>query len=85
MSSPAKKPANLSGDARGSRCRTNRLIRTHAGTVPPAAVGTVLFELDNLGRHMLRVRWDDGLCAYVFPDEIEIVASISDTPQLLIE
>jgi len=61
--------------ATGNRCRTNRLIRTHAGNVPPSAVGTILCEIHNLGRHMLQVRWDDGLCAYVFPDEIEIVAT----------
>jgi hypothetical protein len=61
--------------ATGNRCRTNRLIRTHAGNVPPSAVGTILCEINNLGRHMLQVRWDDGLCAYVFPDEIEIVAT----------
>ena len=75
MSSASKEAGNVRRDTTGNRCRTNRLIRTHAGNVPPAALGTVLFELDNLGRHMLQVRWDDGLCAYVFPDEIEIVAS----------
>ena len=69
MSSLAKATAT------GNRCRTNRLIRTHAGNVPPSAVGTILCEINNLGRHMLQVRWDDGLCAYVFPDEIEIVAA----------
>ena len=61
--------------ATGNRCRTNRLIRTHAGNVPPSAVGTILAEIDNLGRHMLQVRWDGGLCAYVFPDEIEMVTT----------
>jgi hypothetical protein len=61
--------------AAGNRCRTNRLIRTHAGNVPPSAVGTILSEIHNLGRHMLHVRWDGGLCAYVFPDEIEIVTT----------
>jgi hypothetical protein len=59
----------------GNRCRTKRLIRTHAGSVPPSAIGTIISEIDNLGRHMLQVRWDGGFCAYVFPDEIEIVTA----------
>jgi hypothetical protein len=57
------------------RCRTNRLIRTHAGNVPPSALGTIVSEMDNLGRHMLQVLWDGGFSAYVFPEEIEIVSS----------
>lgn len=67
--------ANDKEYATGSRCRTNRLIRTHAGNVPPSTVGTILSEINNLGRHMLRVRWDGGFCAYVFPDEIEMVTN----------
>jgi hypothetical protein len=61
--------------AAGHRCRTNRLIRTHAGNVPPLALGTIVAEIDNLGRHMLQVLWDGGFSAYVFPEEIEIVVS----------
>jgi hypothetical protein len=34
--------------------------------------GTVEAEINNLGRHMIAVRWDNGLEMYVFPDEIEI-------------
>jgi hypothetical protein len=75
MSSVGKETASLGTQTTGNRCRTNRLIRTHAGNVPPAAVGTILSEIDNLGRHMLQVRWDGGLCAYVFPDEVEIVTT----------
>jgi hypothetical protein len=59
------------------RCRTNRLIRTHAGNVPPYAMGTIIGEINNLGRHMLQVRWDGGFCAYVFPDEIEMLTTTS--------
>jgi hypothetical protein len=58
----------------GHRCRTKRLIRTHAG-VPPSAIGTINSEIDNLARHMLQVRWESGLCAYVFPHEVEIVTA----------
>jgi hypothetical protein len=72
MNSFGKETATMGNQAPGSRCRTTRLIRTHAGNVPPSTVGTILCEINNLGRHMLHVRWDGGLCAYVFPDEIEI-------------
>lgn len=77
MGSLGKETATGKRATSGNRCRTNRLIRTHAGNVPPAAVGTILSEVDNLGRHMLQVRWDGGLCAYVFPHEIEIVTAHS--------
>lgn len=75
MSSLAKEMATGGHHARGNRCRTNRLIRTHAGNVPPSAVGTILSEIDNLGRHMLEVHWDGGVRAYVFPEEIELVTA----------
>jgi len=55
------------------RCRARREIRTHAGNVRPSAVGTIISEIDNLGRHLLQVNWGSGICAYVFPDEVEIV------------
>ena len=61
--------------ARGHRCRTNKLICTYGGNVPPSALGTIVREIDNLGRHMLQVRWDRGLCAYVFPHEIELLTT----------
>jgi hypothetical protein len=75
MNPAGKNTASSVECATGNRCRTNRLIRTHAGNVMPAAIGTILSEVDNLGRHMLQVRWDGGLCAYVFPEEIEIVTT----------
>jgi hypothetical protein len=75
MRPSAEETATIRKRATGNRCRTNRLIRTHAGTVPPSALGTILSEIDNIGRHMLQVRWDGGLCAYVFPEEIEIVTA----------
>jgi hypothetical protein len=55
------------------RCRARREIRTH-GNVRPAAMGTIISEIDNLGRHLLQVHWGSGICAYVFPDEVEIVS-----------
>ena len=56
------------------RCRARKEIRTHAGNVRPSAVGTIISEIDNLGRHLLQVHWGSGICAYVFPDEVEIMS-----------
>lgn len=55
------------------RCRSRQSIRTNWGTVPPAAFGVIVQEMENLGRHMLLVRWDNNICAYVFPHEIEVL------------
>ncbi len=58
-------------------CRARKEIRTHAGNVRPSAMGTIISEIDNLGRHLLQVHWGSGICAYVFPDEVEIVSPIT--------
>ena len=73
MNLPSKEAVTMRKHRTGNRCCTRRLIRAHGGNIPPAAMGTIVSEVDNLGRHMLHVRWDAGLCAYVFPDEVEIV------------
>jgi hypothetical protein len=60
-------------DGSAVRCRARREIRTHKGNVRPAALGTIISEIDNLGRHLLEVRWGNGVCSYVFPHEVEII------------
>lgn len=60
------------------RCQAKRTIRGHQGFVSVASRGTVEAKIENLGRHMIAVRWDNGLHMYVFPDEIEIDEAISD-------
>jgi len=64
---------NETANAPVVHCRARREIRTHAGNVRPATLGTIISEIDNLGRHLLQVHWGTGICAYVFPDEVEIV------------
>jgi len=54
------------------RCQAKRTIRGHQGLVGADDRGTIEGEIDNLGRHMIAVRWDNGLLMYVFPDEITI-------------
>lgn len=57
----------------GMRCRAIRLIRTVKGDFPKGSWGTVCYEMDNLGRHLVLVAWDKGPTVPVFPDEIEIL------------
>jgi hypothetical protein len=54
------------------RCQATRSIRGHQGLISAQTRGTIEAEINNLGRHMIAVRWDNGLEMYVFPDEIEI-------------
>ncbi len=56
----------------GLRCHTRHLVRTVKGDLPRGSHGTVVYELDNLGRHLILVEWDTGISVPVFPDEIEL-------------
>jgi hypothetical protein len=66
--------STMFGSAAGLRCRATRQIRTHAGNVQLSAEGTIISEIDNLGRHLIEVDWQNGVRAYVFPHEVEIVS-----------
>jgi hypothetical protein len=41
--------------------------------VDASTEGTIRYETENLGRHLVNVHWDNGLRLNVFPDEIEII------------
>lgn len=56
----------------GVRCHTVRLLRTVEGNLPRGSQGAVESETENLGRHLILVRWDSGFLVPVFPEEIEI-------------
>lgn len=56
----------------GFRCHTRLLLRTVEGNLPRGSQGTVIYEMDNLGRHLILVNWDSGILVPVFPDEIEL-------------
>ena len=58
---------------KGSRCRAIPVVRSHRGTIERLAEGTIQHVIDNLGCHLISVRWDIGITDYVFPSEIEIV------------
>jgi hypothetical protein len=65
----------------GWRCRTQRLIRTVKGDLPRGSQGTVVYEMENLGRQLLLVSWDLGISVPVFPDEIELEAQLDTSVQ----
>jgi hypothetical protein len=56
----------------GVRCQTRQWLRTVKGDLPRGSQGTVAYELDNLGRHLILVAWDRGITVPVFPDEVEL-------------
>jgi hypothetical protein len=56
----------------GVRCHTLRLVRTVQGDLPRGTQGTVLYEIENLGRRLVLVHWSTGITVPVFPNEIEL-------------
>jgi hypothetical protein len=61
----------------GVRCHTRYLVRTVKGDLPRESYGTILYEMENLGRQLILVNWDSGISVPVFPDEIEIEHQVS--------
>jgi hypothetical protein len=58
----------------GMRCRAMRPVRSHRGLIRRSTEGTIRYDMENLGRHLISVQWDGGVTDYVFPSEIEIIA-----------
>ncbi len=56
----------------GAQCRTLRHLRTIEGILPRGSHGTIRYEMDNLGRRLVFVDWDNGMRVPVFPHEIEV-------------
>ena len=59
--------------SQGIKCRAVRDIRSYQGMVNASTEGIIQYELENLGRHLVNVHWDNGLRLNVFPNEIEII------------
>jgi hypothetical protein len=57
----------------GMRCRATKEIRSYQGLVKRYSEGIIQYDLDNLGRHLVSVQWDNGVIDYVYPREIEIL------------
>jgi hypothetical protein len=48
-------------------------VNTVAGILLRDTYGTLRYEIDNLGRRLVFVDWDNGLSVPVFLHEIEVV------------
>jgi hypothetical protein len=59
--------------SKGIRCRASREIQTNGGIVTSYTGGTIQYEIQNLGRCLILVDWDNGLSLNVSPSEIEII------------
>lgn len=57
----------------GVKCRAVREIQSYQGRVSVSTEGTIQYEVDNLGRHLIHVRWNNGLSLNVFSSDIEII------------
>jgi hypothetical protein len=53
------------------RCQLARPIRDRSGMVRFRESLEIVRELENLGRRMLLVRFDDGATTFVFPHEVK--------------
>jgi hypothetical protein len=63
---------------RGMRCAAKKVIRSHGVMIQPTNQGTILYEMENLGRRLILVQWDDSSSTYVFPDEVEMTGTRRD-------
>jgi hypothetical protein len=57
----------------GRRCRATKEIKSHQGLTRRLTDGTIQYDLENIGRHLLSVEWENGVTDYVYPFEIEIL------------
>ena len=56
----------------GRRCRLLKPVRDHEGLSRYAEKPRILRSVDNLGRRMLLVQFDDGATTFLFPDEVTV-------------
>jgi hypothetical protein len=57
----------------GMRCRATNEISSYRGPIRRYSEGIIQYDIDNLGRHLISVQWDNGVIDYVYPLEIEIL------------
>jgi hypothetical protein len=61
-----------SGVVAGRRCHLRKPVRDQAGRTRFGQSPQILKEINNLGRQMYLVRFEDGATTFLFPDEVEI-------------
>jgi hypothetical protein len=52
------------------RCQLAALVRDHSGKMRSRESVEIVREVQNLGRRMLLVRFDDGTTMFLFPHEV---------------
>jgi hypothetical protein len=57
----------------GMRCRAKSILQSPVATIQPGDQGTIAYEVENLGRRLILVQWDNGASMYAFAEEIEIM------------
>ena len=66
----------MSDSVIGKVCRLTRSLRDASSKIRKAnEEGTILREVDNLGRKMLLVKFSDNTSTFLFPNEIEIITN----------
>jgi hypothetical protein len=63
----------MEGAEAQKRCHLALPIRDRSGRVRFRENPEVLREVDNLGRRMLLVRFDDGATTFLFPHEVKVL------------
>ena len=53
----------------GAACCTVHQLRTIEGILPRGSHGTILYEMDNVGRWLIFVDWNNGMLVPVFCDD----------------
>lgn len=56
----------------GIRCRAAQEILDFDGTIGTSTEGTIVYELEGQGSHLVSVRWDNGISSLVSSEEIVI-------------
>ena len=56
----------------GRHCRLLKPVRDHEGLSRFSEKPRILRAVDNLGRRMLLVQFDDGATTFLFPDEVVV-------------
>ena len=59
----------------GRRCRALHTVPHHKAPVARNLEGRVRYGMENLGRTLFMVDWDDGRATLVFPTDVELVPS----------
>lgn len=56
-------------------CRLVKPIRDPSGKIRFGDSAEIVREVNNLGRRMLLVRFDDGATTFLFPDEVTVAVT----------